>query len=315
MNRSAMCIRMLQMLKSRGTMTKEELARELNVNIRNISEYRKELENVGYHISVTTGKYGGYTLLENNLLPALGLDEGEKESLQELQTFLSSHREFVDARSVNGVIDRLLSETRLHHGSLGFYMEQEQGFLSDQLRYYIDIIKQAIKKQLCTELKYRSMSDRKAKTFIIHPYELIHYKGAYYCIAYSLKAHAFRTYKFSEERMRSCRLLTNHFNRDSDFDISDHIGSVGLIKQEVIPIEFLAFKETAVYMAERHVGFNPQFYWENAATLHYQTIFEGKKEAIAFLLSLGADIKLLSPSSLKQDLINEIQRMAEAYHD
>ena len=57
MKRCAACIRMLQLLRSRGFMTREELARELDTNVRNILEYRKELEEAGYVIEGTTGKY------------------------------------------------------------------------------------------------------------------------------------------------------------------------------------------------------------------------------------------------------------------
>ena len=49
-------------------MTREELAQELNTNVRNILEYRKELEEVGYVIEGTTGKYGGYQLKSGTLL-------------------------------------------------------------------------------------------------------------------------------------------------------------------------------------------------------------------------------------------------------
>lgn len=313
MNRCAMCIRMLQMLKSRGTMTKEELAKELHTNLRNISEYRKELESAGYHILWTTGKYGGYTLQENALLPALGLSEMEKESLQELQTYLHSHRDFLGTPIVNGVIDRMFSNTRLNNELHGFYIEPEQGIISDRLFQYIHTVKHAIKNHLCVNLKYRSMQDSKAKAFVIHPYELIHYKGAYYCIAYSIKAKDYRTYKFSEERMKDCVLCDNHFNRDPDFELSDHIGTVGLIKQEMISIEFLAYEEAAIYMAERHVGLNPHFSWESPSILRYQTSFEGKKEALSFLLSLGAKAQLLAPAELKQELMAEVRKMSGIY--
>ena len=55
MKRCAACIRMLQLLRSRGFMTREELAQELDTNVRNILEYRKELEEAGYVIEGTTG--------------------------------------------------------------------------------------------------------------------------------------------------------------------------------------------------------------------------------------------------------------------
>ena len=83
MKRCAACIRMLQLLRSRGFMTREELAQELDTNVRNILEYRKELEEAGYVIEGTTGKYGGYQLKSGTLLPVAGLYEEELRSLQE----------------------------------------------------------------------------------------------------------------------------------------------------------------------------------------------------------------------------------------
>ncbi len=43
MNRTNLCIRMLQLLKARGKMNTTQLASELEVNPRNIREFKKEL--------------------------------------------------------------------------------------------------------------------------------------------------------------------------------------------------------------------------------------------------------------------------------
>ena len=70
MNRCALCIRMLQLLRARGRMQINEIARELETNPRNIREFKKELETAGYVIRQFTGKYGGYQLDEEVLFPS-----------------------------------------------------------------------------------------------------------------------------------------------------------------------------------------------------------------------------------------------------
>lgn len=315
MNRSAMCIRMLQLLKSRGFMTREEIAAELETNVRNIAEYRKELECAGYAITSLSGKYGGYALQQDALLPALALNDQEKQSLREMQTYLRSHTDFMAGKSVSEIIDRLLSNTPLQKESTGFYIEQEQGVLSDTLRSYIKLMKQAMKESRCVEISYRSLTDQRSNSFVIHPYELIHYKGAYYCIAYSIRVKAFRTFKFSEERMKKCVLSDHHFNRDPHFDISQHIGMSGLIKEEAVAVDLLVYEEAAIYMAERQIGLHPHFTWVDDSTLRYQTIFEGKKEALSFVLSLGAKAKIISPTELKDTLTTEIKKLTQLYQE
>ena len=74
MNRTALCIRMLALLKVRGRMRIDEIAEALETNPRNVREFRKELEIAGYPIIQTTGRYGGYQLDTSALLPAPALD-------------------------------------------------------------------------------------------------------------------------------------------------------------------------------------------------------------------------------------------------
>ena len=66
----------------------------LETNIRNISEYRKELEEAGYRIESTTGKYGGYRLLPNSLFPVVSLRKDELQAVKEAQSYLKSHGDF-----------------------------------------------------------------------------------------------------------------------------------------------------------------------------------------------------------------------------
>ena len=113
MKRCAACIRMLQLLRSRGFMTREELAQELDTNVRNILEYRKELEEAGYVIEGTTGKYGGYQLKSGTLLPVAGLYEEELRSLQESRRYLESHRDFLPYATYCRAIDKFLATTTL----------------------------------------------------------------------------------------------------------------------------------------------------------------------------------------------------------
>ena len=312
MNRTALCIRMLQLLKSRGFMTREEIAAELETNVRNIAEYRKELEMAGYRIDSLSGKYGGYTLLSDVLLPAATFQEKEKQGLREVQNYLKAHPELLWGKDVNQAIDKMLSNTPLSVPHTDFYVDQRQPLISSVMQEYIDQMKEAIRSYRCVEITYRSLQDHRVKTFIIHPYELLHYQGAYYCIAYSLLAKDFRTYKFSEQRMKQCRVLDRHFHREM-FDVRKHIGKSGLIKGEAIEVDMHIMKETGVLMSERQVGVHPYFEWLDEDTLYYRTIFESHQEAMRFLLSLGSNAKVITPVSLCEDLIVESKKILDSY--
>lgn len=69
MNRTNLCIRMLQLLKARGKMNTTQLADALEVNPRNIREFKKELVLAGYNVEEVKGRYGGYILNDQYDLP------------------------------------------------------------------------------------------------------------------------------------------------------------------------------------------------------------------------------------------------------
>ena len=62
MNRTSKCIKMLLLLSENGKMNSQILADELHTNIRNIREYRKELEDCGFQFQSFSGSGGGIEL-------------------------------------------------------------------------------------------------------------------------------------------------------------------------------------------------------------------------------------------------------------
>ena len=70
MNRSALVIKMLNYLYANGRkkpVSREDLAEVLETNVRNIVEFKKELEVAGYLIESVRGKDGGYILNEKGV--------------------------------------------------------------------------------------------------------------------------------------------------------------------------------------------------------------------------------------------------------
>lgn len=313
MDRCTSCIRMLQMLKSRGFMSRNEIADELQCNKRNIIEYRKVLEDAGYIIQSTRGMNGGYALLQDCLLPSLSFTKQEKRAIQEMRDYLNSHQDFLMKQEMNAVFDKILSNVEHPSISNSVYLYNEQYILSEKIREMIQTMEQAIQERCAVELVYRTMKDRKFQKVDIHPYEIINYKGAYYCIAYSLKAKDYRIYKFSEERMKQITLMDIRFLRDKEFDIKQHIGKSGLVKQEIMVVEMEVYDEAAIFCAEKQIGIQPYHTWKDERTLYYRTIFEGKQAAISFILSLGDKVMVTSPKELLQEIKQQILGIEKRY--
>lgn len=308
MGKSAKCIEMLQLLKARGLMSRELLAQALNTNIRNLVEYRKELENAGYLIESITGKYGGYRLQTDTYFPVLKLTKEEQKAMLEAQNYLSVQTDFLHHNEFIQAMDKIKLQMRKTETD-NIYMKTNYQSIQNDVRSWIQICEEAIRSCSTLELKYKGMKDDQAKTLKIHPYEIVHYQGAYYCLAYSLSAKAFRNYKFSKERMKGIVCTTSHFTRDIGFNVKDHIGNLGLIKDDLHEFEIMITGNEAILVAEKQPGIHPQMHWENDQSLYFKTIMEGKLDVISFLMSLGSHVKIISPQYLKDEICLIAQEM------
>ena len=294
MNRTALCIQMLNLLKSRGLMSREALAAELQTNIRNISEFRKELEMAGYYIESISGKYGGYQLMENTLLVVPRLDTVEEQALQEAALYLKSHPDFRYQKTFQAALDKINAGTYQSRLTPDVYL-REQGMLSEEMQELLGLCEQAIQTHYEIILNYKSMRYKRFETVRMHPYEILHYQHAYYCLGYSLKAKDYRIYKFSEERMQACTISNNRFTKDTDFRLRDYIGEGSLIKGQIYELELEITGEEAYLIAEQPPGMHHQMKWVNEETLYCHLFMEGEVAIRMFLLSLGEHVKILAP--------------------
>ena len=81
MGKTSNCLKMLQILSSGRVYKGQELADILETNVRNIAEYRTVLEMAGYYIEGIPGKYGGYRLITQSVIPTVRLNEAEQRAL------------------------------------------------------------------------------------------------------------------------------------------------------------------------------------------------------------------------------------------
>lgn len=313
MSRSKDCIQMLMLLKARGTMNREQLAKSLHCNIRNIIEYKKVLEEAGYRITSRNGKYGGYTLDTSVLLPVLRFDRQESEALLKARRFLKYHEDFLEYPKVESAFDKLQALTPFKNHNQEYYLHADQVIVSPRIKNLLEQFKYAVNECLWMDIIYQGLKENIAGRIRIQPYELLHFKSAYYCLAYSLRAKDFRFFKLSEERLKHCSVNAEHFVRNADFNLNNYIGKQGLIHDESFSLEFILYDEVAKWMMEREMGIHMKKKWLDDKRLHVCMVMEGELQTIAFLLSLGAKCKLLAPTHLKMKMKTILHEMMDMY--
>ena len=110
MSKTSNSIKMLQILNSGRLYKISELAELLETNPRNISEYKKELEDCGYIINSISGKYGGYYLDKSILIPTIALSEKEQNIYNEGLNYLLSRDDFLTKKEYINAASKISSK-------------------------------------------------------------------------------------------------------------------------------------------------------------------------------------------------------------
>lgn len=302
MNRTSLCIRMLLILKANATkqspINSKELAQALEVNPRNIREYKRELITAGYNIQEIKGRYGGYYLDETSIFPALRLDKQEEQALLEAKHFIQT-QQFEKKSSFNSAVNKVLNSSRDMNLIFPIYMDDPNIQMSKKELSMLHTVQDALEMNHSIELTYQAKRQRASETYLVDPYELIHYHDAYYVLGYNHTRQDYRMYRFSSERMKKVVCSEKRFTRDVDFHVEAHIGKNSLIKGE--------FYRVTVWVSPAILRLFKEAYWGLDFREEEENIYSFLVEDLYLLyrqlFSFGKDIRILSP----EQIVNEYQ--------
>lgn len=313
MNRSALCIKMLRILNSQELVSRKELAEKLDTNIRNVAEFKKELETAGFLIETVQGRAGGYHLVQQALTPVVGLEPNEYQAIDEASSFLQAHSDFLPIQDYLEAVSKIKAASSYQINSSSILFRNPSIILSDAMREMIALCENARDSSRCLQLEYKSMHSLDYKKIVIQPYEILSVKGAYYVLGYNVGIKEFRFYKFSDARLKTCVKLKKQFLRDLAFDVRDYVGKVGLMKNDLHDLDCIIEGELALLIYESEIGIQSQKEWIDENHLHLKTIIEGKIEATRFVLSLGSSCRIDDSCDFKEVILDNIRKMAELY--
>lgn len=302
MNRTSLCIRMLLILKANATkqnpINSKELAQALEVNPRNIREYKRELITAGYNIQEIKGRYGGYYLDETSIFPALRLDKQEEQALLEAKHFIQT-QQFEKKSNFNSAVDKVLNSSRDMNLIFPIYMDDPNIQMSKKELSMLHTVQDALEMNHSIELTYQAKRQQASETYLVDPYELIHYHDAYYVLGYNHTRQDYRMYRFSSERMKKVVCSEKCFTRDVDFHVEAHIGKNSLIKGE--------FYRVTVWVSPAILRLFKEAYWGLDFREEEENIYSFLVEDLYLLyrqlFSFGKDIRILSP----EQIVNEYQ--------
>lgn len=330
MNKTALCIKMLEILYSRSLVSISELAEMLETNPRNIPEYKKELEYAGYQITSVPGRYGGYHLEKDSLFPAIKLDAAEQTALLEGYDYLRSRGDFMKKRELASAMAKFASATsRSAEISPTTVIDKRPLAMPEseiKLRY--DAVEKCIKERRVLELRYLT-SYNVVKKRIIHPYKLFMMNNAWFTLAYC----AYPNKGLSQ-------FLIYKLNRIIDFNITKEVFRISLLYNENDFFDESGLKHGGDWHQynndERHNWYHIKLKLTGRPAMTVKEYINGKNQKITavgsnttilecdmeyryntiqFVLGFGSDCKVIEPEWLKAEVKAEAKKLLDFYTD
>lgn len=303
-------LKMLAILKSRGKVSRKELAQELEVGIREISRYKDDLESAGVNITNIKGKYGGYVLEHKDYLLNLELSKAEQDSLENAATYLKHknfpyYSVFVQAlnkiRSVNPNKNPTNKILNINDKSAKAKIEYKK-----ESKIWLKINDSIISNRKL-KIKYSNATGQITER-IICPYALFTYYEANYVIAYCEVKKEIRQFKFM--RIEEIELLEEKF-KNEEINIDEYLkNTMGLFKDELINMKLKirypyakGFTEVRWINNEKITDFIEDGY------IIYEANAYGKKQIINWIMGMGEFCEVIEPKSLRRDVIKNYEKI------
>jgi predicted DNA-binding transcriptional regulator YafY len=182
----------------------------------------------------------------------------------------------------------------------------------NQLRDAIDRISEAIIRRRLVEIDYFTMSRKKKTRREVAPYKIWFFDGAFYLIGNCRLRQDIRV--FALDRIQTLTVTDAAFEMPDDFKAEDFMRtSFGVFhgKPQRVRIRFGA--DVAGYINEKTWHATQKIVPQKDGSLLFEARVAGTDEIKFWVLSWGSKAQVLSPASLRDEILSEARKMLHDY--
>ncbi|MEV6714517.1 YafY family protein [Lentzea sp. NPDC051208] len=319
--RASRLVSLLLLLQSKGRMTAQALADELEVSVRTIYRDVESLHAAGVPLYGDAGPSGGYQLLDGYRTRLTGLTEQEAESLflaglpgpaaeLGLGDAVAATQLKLMAALPSSMRDRASRmATRFHLDTPAWYYDPERSPL-------LGVVADAVWRERLLEVSYRRWRAPEEVTRVLRPLGLVLKAGRWYLVAQG--STRISTYRVSQ--IQAATVSEESFSRPEGFDLAAHWAAsleefqarqyTGSAVVRLSPTGWEAFPSHVLPVvaraAEESVVEDGGFF---VATIPIESV----AHATGMLLRLGGEVEVLEPVQLREQIADAVRRLASMY--
>lgn len=307
MNKTMLCIEILELLSAKNIMNKNEIADTLEINPRNVIEYIKTLQDCGYDIESVRGIYGGYHLNKDRLLSVVKLNQKEVNLLKSSVAFLEKQADFLEYKDYLKTISKVLSANMESFTTdIKIIDRYPLAMKKEELLKRYTIFMEAITSLKKCEILYLS-SKNKESTHIIHPYQVFVFNGAWLVLAWNETVNEFGYFKLN--RIQSLKILPSRFTILKTYQSSDYLDQFGMKQNGEFYDIKLELTDLYTAISERIYGKNQKITRVDEHKTILECSMQNKNMIQSFVLGFGSKARVIEPEWLKMQIEKEAKRI------
>ena len=310
------------LLQSKGRVTAQQLADELEVSVRTVYRDMESLAAAGVPLYGEAGHDGGYRLVDGYRTRLTGLTAGEAESLF-LTGLPSAAADLGLGASVTAAQLKLMAalpaELRDRAGRVAerFHLDAPSWYRDADSSPHLTSVADAVWKERNIRIRYLRWAKPQEVTRVVEPYGLVLKAGRWYLVAGA--RHARHTYRIS--RLLEVEALEQTFERDPAFDLAKYwqqylrsFNERRHVDRAVVRLSPDAFSrlpevaDPSVVDAARRSAEIDEEGW-----LRVTIPVEEPTQALSELFRLAPEIEILSPSRLRGQMIDTVEALSLLY--
>lgn len=303
MGKTTNCIAMLRYLSNGKQYKNTELADAMETNVRNIPEYRKELQECGYEFESSSGKYGGIKLKESALIPSPSFSKEEKKALNFVSSFIDGQEVIYCRKDYEKAMGKIFAQiSGSEEGKVSYvkFLDKSTYALSaEELKKRCDFFSECIHKRKVVRLVYRTTIKRSVEEEV-EPYELALYHHAWILWANSRTEKRLKTIELGH--IQSYEATPLGFSRDIFFnERAFEKGEGPAFKDSPIRVKF-HLSPLCPYIGDKEFGPNQKEEPQNDGSLILSFDSKNEDEVVPLVLSLEGECEVLEPQSLRDHI-------------
>jgi len=321
--RAGRLVSLLLLLQTRGRMTAQALADELEVSVRTVYRDVESLGSSGVPIYADRGPAGGYQLLDGYRTRLTGLTTEEAGTL-----FLAGMPDAAAELGLGSVL--AAAELKLRASLPGelaeqadrvrgrFHLDAPGWFRADEPTPHLATLADAVWRERMVQVRYRRWKAPREVTRTLHPLGVVLKAGRWYLVA-STEA---RTTAYRVANVLEAEVLDAPAVRPADFDLAAYWAEwtdryessvytmTATVRMTTAALEMMAFVfPPAMSRAARESAGPPDADGWLVTTVPIESLKHGHIE----LLKLGAEAEVLAPPQLRERFESTARGLTEVY--